>query len=67
MTDLPEPAGRRLEPSVRLVDEAKDRPMIVMMFKRPHYYLRNDPDSGWTLAVWKWRFMFNVHRGERKC
>jgi hypothetical protein len=41
--------------------------MIVMMFKRPHYYLRNDPDSGWTLAVWKWRFMFNVHRGERKC
>lgn len=39
--------------------------MIVMFFRKPKLYLRKDPDAGWTLALWKWRFMFNVIRGGR--
>jgi hypothetical protein len=32
----------------------------LIKFGRPALYLRNDPDAGWTLAVWKWRLFFNV-------
>ena len=37
--------------------------MKMMVFGRPAMYLRNDPDAGWTLALWKWRLLFNVTAG----
>ncbi len=37
--------------------------MKLMTFGRPAAYLRNDPDAGWTLALWKWRLFFNVTTG----
>lgn len=37
--------------------------MKLMTFGRPALYLRNDPDSGWSLALWKWRLFFNVVTG----
>lgn len=36
--------------------------MVLMKFQRPAFYVRKDPDAGWTLAVWKWRLFFDVHR-----
>jgi hypothetical protein len=39
--------------------------MISMKFQKPRFYLRKDPDTGWSLAFWKWRFLFNVRRGPR--
>lgn len=34
-----------------------------MTFGRPALYLRNDPDAGWSLALWKWRLFFSVVTG----
>ncbi len=34
------------------------RLMQIRTFKKPRFYLRNDPDVGWTLALWKWRVFF---------
>ena len=39
--------------------------MIVMRFQKARLYLRKDPDSGWSLALWKWRLFFNVVRKRR--
>jgi hypothetical protein len=36
--------------------------MVLHKFDKPSLYLRKDPDAGWTLALWKWRVMFNAHR-----
>ena len=36
--------------------------MVLMKFQRPAFYVRKDPDAGWTLAVWKWRVFFNMYR-----
>jgi hypothetical protein len=35
-------------------------------FKLSQFYLRRDPDAGWTLAVWKWRIAFQVVQGPRR-
>lgn len=34
--------------------------MKVTRYQMPALYLRKDPDSGWTLAIWKWRVFFSV-------
>jgi len=39
--------------------------MVFMTFNKPRMYLRKDPDTGWTLALWKWRVMFNMHKRGR--
>ena len=38
----------------------KEIEMKLMIFCRPAVYLRNDPDAGWTLALWKLRLFLNV-------
>jgi hypothetical protein len=39
--------------------------MVLHKFEKPGFHLRKDPDAGWTLALWKWRVVFNVRRGSR--
>jgi hypothetical protein len=34
--------------------------MRVYRFAARRFYLRRDPDNGWTLALSHWRFMFQV-------
>lgn len=34
--------------------------MKIDKFNQSRFYLRRDPDAGWTLAVWKWRVFFQV-------
>lgn len=34
--------------------------MIALKFNSPRYYVRQDPDAGWTMAFWKWRVFFNI-------
>jgi hypothetical protein len=34
--------------------------MRAYRFARPRFYLRRDPDAGWTLALGRWRLMFQV-------
>lgn len=41
--------------------------MVLMTFTKPRMYLRNDPDTGWTLALWKWRVMFSMRAGRKDC
>lgn len=37
--------------------------MSFFLFQKSRWYLRKDPDAGWTLALWKLRVFFNVaHR-----
>jgi hypothetical protein len=36
--------------------------MQIRKFKTRQFWLRRDPDAGWTLAVWKWRLFFNMRR-----
>lgn len=43
--------------------------MKVMKFKQSRFYLRRDPDAGWTLAFGRWRVLFQIihyHPKERK-
>jgi len=36
--------------------------MQIRTFVRSAFYLRNDPDAGWTLALWKWRVFFGMRK-----
>jgi len=38
--------------------------MKVMTFSNSHFYIRNDIDAGWTLAIWKFRIFFNIRRNQ---
>jgi hypothetical protein len=37
--------------------------MKIDKFNQSRFYLRRDPDAGWTLALWKRRFFFEVKHG----
>lgn len=34
--------------------------MRAIKFTSQRFYIRKDIDAGWTLAIWKWRFFFNI-------
>ena len=34
--------------------------MLVMKFNKSKMYIRKDPDTGWCLAIWKFRVFFSV-------